>query len=242
MSATLTRADRLRQPLNARQTARLLELAVRGRARVTLCPQGSDETAAFSGTVVAAAPESLCMALPEGVTPPSTLVSVCCEATLHLGHDRYVFATNVMAVIDTDTPVRIEFARPDGLRTAERRRFGRVKTRPSCSVRITGARAAQTEVGALFNVGMGGVACRIDREAADRLELDQAVQVAFHLENDPREFNVPAVVRSKTPLDGQDRVILGMEFVPTEGDPAQRRRLADALGFHPPTHRRQDDV
>ncbi|MBN1511795.1 MAG: PilZ domain-containing protein [Phycisphaerae bacterium] len=242
MPTTLIRPERFAQPLDARQTARLLELAVRSQARVALCPQGSDEAAAWSGTIVAAAPESLCIALPAGATPPSTLISMCCEATLHLGPDRYVFGTNVMAVIDTDTPVRMEFARPDVLYATERRRFCRMKTRPSCSVRITQAGDAGCETGALFNVGMGGVACRIEREAADRLELGERVQVAFHLENDTREFNLAAVVRSKTPLDGQDRIILGMEFAFGESDPIQRRRLSEALGFPSATQRSEHDV
>jgi len=242
MQTTRIRPERFAQPLDARQTARLLELAVRGHARVALCPQGSDEAAAWSGTIVAAAPESLCVALPDGVTPPATLVSMCCEAPLHLGQARYVFATNVMGVIDTDSPVRMEFARPDTLYAMERRRFCRVKTRPSCSVRVTAAGTDATETGALFNVGMGGVACRIEREAADRLEVGQSVQVAFHLEHDAREFSLAAVVRSKTPLDGQDRIILGMEFALGESDPIQRRRLSEALGFPSATQRSKHDV
>jgi hypothetical protein len=242
MPTTRIRPDRFAQPLDARQTARLLELAVRGRARVTLYPQGSDEIREWAGVVVGAAPESLCVALPDGVTPPASLTSMCCEATLHLGQDRYVFATNVMAVIDTDSPVRMEFARPDTLYAMERRRFCRMTTRPSCSVRITAAGADATETGALFNVGMGGVACRIDREAADRLDLGQRVHVGFHLEHDTREFSLAAVVRSKTPLDGQDRIILGMEFAFGDGDPDQRRRLSEALGFPSATQRSEHDV
>ncbi len=242
MPATLIRPERFARPLDARQTARLLELAIRRRARVALCPQGSDDAAPWCGTIVAAAPESLCIALPEDLPPPVVQDSTCCEATLHLGQDRYLFATNVMGVIDTDSPVRMEFARPEVLYVMERRRFCRMKTRPSCSVRITAAGVSGSEGGVLFNVGMGGLACRIERETADRLELGQSVQVAFHLENDAREFRLAAVVRSKTPLDGQDRIILGMEFEFEKSDPTQRRRLSEALGFPSAASRSEHDV
>jgi hypothetical protein len=181
---------------------------------------------------VSQAPESFCIALDESIEPEATeLVSVCCHAWLHIGDDRYLFATNIMAVVDTDAPIRLEIARPDIIHTTERRRFHRTMTQPTSAVRLYRPGGDFETTGALLNVGVGGISCRIATEDADETHLEEILHASFQLAGDREWFDLAAIVRNKTPARSADQVIIGMEFQFEVGDEHQRIRLVDALGF-----------
>ncbi len=225
-------AEQFAHPMDPRQTARILELAVRSHARIELELDQPDEGRRLAGPIVSQAPESLCIALDEHTGPiPVEVTSVCCSAWLHVGSDRYLFATNIMAVIDTDTPPRLEIARPDVLHNTERRKFHRTRPHPSSSVRLHRPYDGFEADGALLNAAVGGISCRIATQDADRTEVGDSIRTSFQLGGQGRWFELTAVVRNKTPAQSVHQTILGLEFVYHRDDNEQRSRLADALGF-----------
>jgi Tfp pilus assembly protein PilZ len=227
---TLTASpDLFAYPLDRRRSARILEQAARSHARVTLQPRSPGDAPELAGVIVAAAPESFCVQLDEGMpdVPPSA-ASVCCDACLRLGSDQYLFDTSIMAVIDTDTPTRLEVARPDTVQIMQRRRFRRTAVRGSSpvTVRTVGGGAAS---GTLLNASVDGVACRVATEAADRAKIGDTVRIQFELADPPQSFDLAAVVRSKTPAATEFQTIVGLQFAYGREDREQRHRLTAAL-------------
>lgn len=216
--------------LNARKSARILEQAVRTRARVTLRPHTPTDVPELTGTIAPQAPESFRLTLGDRVNAlPQALIGARCDAHLQVGRDQYVFATNITALIDTDTPLRLDIARPDVLHALERRRRGRTRVHSSCPVHLYKAGHGSDDVGTLLNASVDGIACRIPTAAADRTVIGDTLRVSFQLTGSTQRFDLQAAVRSKTPAGSERHTIVGLQFAFHGQDDPQRRQLANAL-------------
>ncbi|UCG17593.1 MAG: PilZ domain-containing protein [Phycisphaerales bacterium] len=225
-----TTPHRFVRALDARQSARILEQAVRTRARVTLRPHAPIEGPELTGLIVAQTPQSFRVTLGDRITaPPRTLTRARCDAYLQVGRDRYVFATNIVALIDADPPVCLDIARPNVLHALERRRQGRARVHSSCPVHLYKAGDGTDNIGALLNASVDGIACRIPTAAADRTAIGDTLRVAFQLAGSTHQFDLQAAVRSKTPAGSERHTIVGLQFEFRGQDDPQRRQLANAL-------------
>jgi c-di-GMP-binding flagellar brake protein YcgR len=233
MMSTLTiETESFAYPLGAKPSARVVERLVRARAPLTIEPRAPADTAGLTARVVAAAPESLILALDE--TPAAVthrLASVCCDVTAELDRERYLFSTNIMAVIDSDCPTRLEIARPGFVYAIQRRRFWRTPVCESATVELSGRLGNDVfhARGSLLNASVDGIACRVPTAGADRTVIGGRVQASFTLAGCPEPFQMDAVVRTKSPAAAQDQVILGLQLVHRDGDDEQRGRLYQAL-------------
>lgn len=231
MSTLTTETESFAYPLGAKPSARVVERLVRTQASLTIEPRAPAEAAALIARVVAAAPESLILALDEAApAAPHSLASVCCDVTAELGRERYLFSTNVMAVIDSDYPTRLEIARPEFLCAIQRRRFWRSAVCESTAVELSGGFGDDFHTrGSLLNASVEGIACRVPTAGADRSVIGRRVRASFALAGSPEPFQLDAVVRTKSPAATEDQIILGLQLVHCDTDDEQRRRLHQVL-------------
>jgi hypothetical protein len=230
MPTMTTTPHRFARALDARQSARILEQAVRTRARVTLRPHPPTEGPELTGLIVAQGPGSFRLSLGDRSTAlPQPPTCACCDAYLQVGRERYVFATKVIALIDAAPPACLDIARPNVLHALERRRRGRTRVHSSCPVHLYKAGAGTDDVGTLLNASVDGIACRIPTAAADRTVIGDTLRVSFRLAGSTQQFDLQAAVRSKTPAGSERHTIVGLQFDFHGQDDPQRRQLADAL-------------
>ena len=187
-----------------RQARRILELAVRSSAVISLTPR-TDNELQLTGPIESATAESLWIASAETVGE-AALQSVCCDGELELGEVRYLFDTNVLAISSQQGRHLIEIARPLELHVIQRRRFWRAKVQGSSLVRLSraGSEAGQQAtgwscVGLMLNASVDGLACRTECKLADAVAVGEALRVAFKVSEDEQPFAINAIIKGKTP-------------------------------------------
>jgi c-di-GMP-binding flagellar brake protein YcgR len=218
--------------IDPRRARRLLEVAVRRKARVSVTTRHTPEIL-LNGTIASGTPESLWIeleALPKRTV--TGLQSMCCEVVLELDGTRYLFETNALALIEDAAERRLELARPETLHVLQRRRFCRASVHESSPVHLVRLAAAGVEPWSgsvsLLNVSPVGVACLARQDDADATYIGDVLQVTFELPTEDEPFVLEGTVRSKTPSRDAGQVLLGLEFHHGE-DGEQFRRLQSAL-------------
>ena len=218
--------------LDLRRTRRLLEVAVRRRACVSVTTRHTPEIL-LNGSIASGTPESLWIEL--DALPGRTargLQSMCCEVVLELDGTRYLFETNALALIEHHAERRLELARPETLQVLQRRRFCRASVHESSPVHLVRPAAAGVEPwsgsASLLNVSPVGVACLAQQDDADATYIGDVLQVTFELPAEDEPFVLEGTVRSKTPSRDAGQVLLGLEFRHGE-DREQFYRLQSAL-------------
>lgn len=114
---------------------------------------------------------------------------------------------------------------------ADRRRVRRRRLqRPaSVTIRATSGGDVPTVEATLLNLSEHGLACRLETGQAERLPTDRLLAATFRLPIASRGFVCPARVVNSTPCGDPGRSIVGMEFVFSDEQDAERRRLRRAL-------------
>ncbi len=220
--------------LSARQSARTLEQAVRYQATVLIEPGLWPDANGLKGRLVALDAESLRAELTEStMLRPSNMVGSYCDVSLLLGRDRFLFSTHALDAERTGERWSVSLARPEKLRVYQRRRFWRVKLAESSRVRLR--RDADHEgdeiVGWLCNISGEGMACLVEADAAQRLHVGETIAASFALPGAGPAFDLDAVLCNKTPNAENEKMILGMQFLPpaSSGTTDAARRLSEFL-------------
>jgi len=219
--------------LTPRQTARVLEQALRAHVRLEIELAARDER--LAGRLLSRQDGLLLIELPDpGPAPPLTsLIGAFCDVTMILSGQRYLFATCVADYVENTLPQRLRLAVPEVVQVTNRRRFDRLRQPHPAPLQLWVTRAPRPWVGTLTSLGPAGLGGRLPRaELDDLLLIEDEVRVGFHLPSTGESFDLAAVVCFKTPtLDGQ-RLDVGLELcVPQPDEPTQRalERLRTAL-------------
>ncbi len=222
--------------LKPRQAQRVWEQAVRARMTVTLTPR-TDESLQLVGRLHSRTGESFWIELDQAAADDTpALQSVCCDGEIDLAGCRYLFHTNVLAArVDDDPggPGLIEIARPDVLQVLQRRRFVRAEVQESAPVQLSrgveggGRTAAWSSTACLLNLSLDGLACRLERAAADGVGVGQVVQTSFALDGAPEPFALDAVIKSKIPAGTEGLVVMGLHLL--YANDGQYERLQSVL-------------
>lgn len=197
--------------LNARQSARTLEQAIRQQAHATLeprvwaegqnllCrlePHGSplDLDTAAVVTVAAlshASAEAPSNGQPDAARPVTIeelreLIGTYVDASMHLGEQRYMFSSDVIRVLPgaaAGEPPCLHLSRPPVLQVAQRRRFRRTKLSHSAQVDLgwTHDGLRMGGVGWLLNISGDGMACRTEERVAESLWIGDELEMDFTL-------------------------------------------------------------
>jgi c-di-GMP-binding flagellar brake protein YcgR len=206
-------------PLNIRQSSRVFEQALREHAAVCLIPK-LPEANSLEGTLASRTEESAWIAVSEFEWKQAMpLQSVCCDGELSVDGVMYIFATNILSVTEQNGEVRVEIALPEELSVVQRRRFSRTAMRESRAVTLSGASGdeggAWSCLSSLLNLSVNGLACRVDQVHADRIQINQVLNISFRLETSPDPVECRGRLRSKTPAGSEGCVVLGFEFSET---------------------------
>ena len=117
----------------------------------------------------------------------------------------------------------------------ERRRSQRRILHKAAEVRLRGVgdEMQWTCQGAVLNVGVDGLACRVTTENAMKLLVDQHVDVVFRMGGSATDFDLRARVANVTPAGSDHHRVLGLEFVEGrrlhESRPALREAITQAV-------------
>jgi hypothetical protein len=209
--------------LTCRQTARVLEQALRTRAQVELEPRSRQIT--LCGSLTGRESGVLRIDLHDhGRDWPLTgLVGAFCDVKMVLSGDLHQFCTCIVDAVDNALPQYLLLAAPEVIQVANRRRFERQPLREPTAVQLWVAGATSPMAGTLINIAVNGLACRLPRrEAEEMLLIDDEVRLRFQLPGQEAACDVPARVCVKTASGRSEYLQVGLEFcTPPPGDPAQ---------------------
>lgn len=205
--------------LTERQAARVLEQAVRLRAKLEIEPRPETHIEPLWGIIAGREQDLLSVELlgARGEAPVRSLMGCMCDTRTILAGQLYMFETAIVDVSERTAPIRIALTAPTVIRVANRRRFGRRAPVDAVPVRLLPAGAAQPIIGALSDLSRTGLGVRVARAGADELLLigDQ-VDTEFSLPWSKTVYALAASVCSKTACQGSDEMAIGLEFSPID--------------------------
>lgn len=205
--------------LSERQATRVLEQAVRLRAKLEIEPRPEAHIEPLWGVIAGREQDLLSVELlsARGEAPIRGLLGCMCDARTILAGQLYMFETAIVDVSERTAPVRIALTAPSVMRVANRRRFGRRAPVDAVPVRLLPAAAAQPIIGALSDLSRTGLGVRVARAGADELLLiGDHVDAEFSLPWSKTLYALAAVVCSKTACQGSDEMAVGLEFSPID--------------------------
>ena len=157
---------------------------------------------------------------PEGVT---------CTARFALANERYGFESEVHAVRKEGERLHLVLSRPERAWMCQRRRFWRATLRESTAITLTTSDPAMSVNGAVLNVSVDGLGCRVGRERAERFCVGDTVEARFMLDGDEQALSLRAQVRGKAAAGSADQMILRLQFASASLTEEDRGRIERAI-------------
>ncbi len=215
--------------LTPRQSARLLQQAVRTRARLEVEPQaGSADSAQPIGAVlIRADARLLCVEFEDGCrVTPLELMGAFCEVRTTLSDHMYYFSTCVLDLPDGEPATRVLMSAPETMQAVNRRRFERTSLSVAAQVRVYPADAAGPYAGLIDSISAGGLSCVLPGVGPDSaLFVGDVVRVQFEIPGVTELFELATVLCTKLIHPQGEQVKLGLEFVHASGDGPQAAAL-----------------
>lgn len=212
--------------LDVQMSSRLLERALRSNVSVSLAFSRCDNEVTASAQIERGQSETLMLSGEES-TFEGLLPSSCLEIRFTLDAQEFFFSSSVLSC----TERTVEIARPAQLHTWQRRRFLRARVAESATVTLTlpDVYTHPKGEGAILNVSRDGLACRVSRELADSLSVDETVGVVFELGPDRIRIECNGKVKSKTVSGSAHSTIVGVHFKHGSGSVEMDEQLARLL-------------
>lgn len=207
--------------LTPRQSARLVEQALRARAALEIEPRTALDGHVIHGTLDGREGNLLSVRLApaEGDGLPTGLVGVFCDVHMVQSEQLYCFSTCVLDVSDTGSPVYLLLATPEFVQVSNRRRFERHSVPVAAQVRIAPQSPSPTYVALLADVSVVGLACSLPNPTDDQaLLIGDPVRLNFELPGLDRSFDLPAIVCNKSVTADKQLLTLGLEFAVPPGE------------------------
>jgi hypothetical protein len=214
--------------LTPRQTARVLEQALRAGAELQIEPRNLPAGQVMRGKLLGRELDLLAVQLVEdGQRPPlHALIGAFCEVRTQLSGELYLFSSCVLDVVAHPTARRALITAPNTIQVANRRRFERTNAAVASQVRIWIGTQKVPAVGLLANVCADGLACSLADTTLDAaLALGESVRVRFELAGFDEWFELPAVLCNKEVSRNQQQLSLGLGFNASPDDPAAQAAL-----------------
>lgn len=213
--------------LTQRQMQRVLEQALRTRPTLELETRTRPDAGILCGRLSERRDNLLHVQINDRRcdAPLCALVGAFCDVRIAVGGEMYLFTTCIVDVDEESAPRRVSLATPQSMQVANRRKFMRRRFRQKTEVRISAEEFDEPLVTELCDVGGDGLACRGPRADLDTLLVGDPVLIEFDLPGVSETFNLTATVCSKTPADGREYLILGVEFQTPLGDDDSRQAV-----------------
>ena len=217
--------------LDAQTSSRLLERVQRCNAPMTLAFSQCGEERVIDVQIQNAGAQRLRLTAEIDERFDDILPSTCLEVQFTLDGQAYFFSSSTLAWVDT----QLEIERPTRLHTWQRRRFMRASVAESAIVTLTEANTPGRikGEGAMLNVSQDGLACRLNREVADRIDIDERIGVKFQLGQERSCIAFHGRVKSKTAGGSANSIIVGVCFGQDSKDQDARTKLTRLLNKSP---------
>ncbi|GJM24267.1 MAG: hypothetical protein DHS20C16_06820 [Phycisphaerae bacterium] len=214
--------------LDHQASSRLLERVQRSNASLTLAFSQCGEERVCDVQIQKADAQSIWLESNSGDRLEDILPSTCLEVQFALDGQAYFFSSSTL----TCDEAHVEIGRPARLHIWQRRRFMRASVSESATVILTDATATGCVKGkgAMLNVSQDGLACRLRREEADRINIDEKIGVKFELGQERTCIEFCGRVKSKTAGGSANSIIVGVCFGQDSMNQSARDELNRLLG------------
>lgn len=211
------------------ESRRLIEDAFRAHAAAELTVTGRGEGVA--GVVSDLADDTL------AITPTAAqrvdATSGSCDVRIAGSGTAFWFRADVRLADGADPGGAIVLDRPRRVLTHQRRRFWRASVRSSSTVSL-GTDATSWHHGALLNISVCGLACRVAEHAGPSCTVGEKLRVRFRVDGGPPEadklLDLAAEVRSAAPGSDPRQTIVRVMFDASSISQDDQRRLQQATG------------
>ena len=221
--------------LTPRQAARLLEQALRARAKLEIEPRNLPDGEMLKGELAGRDGELLVVEIRSETlrAPLNALIGAFCEMQTVLSGELYNFTTCVLDISEKDGVQRLHIVIPEFIQVRNRRQYERTNATVASQVRVHTPLQPAPAVGLLANVSVDGLACNLPGTELDKaLTLGDELRVTFELAGFDEQFELPTILCNKQLTPDKQQLCLGMQFnVGPENPLAQQtlQRLRAAL-------------
>ena len=222
--------------LNDRQSARVIEQAIRACAPMRVDPHHTSGTEALTVQLIDANDDRLTFlfAPNQAAMSEKFLPGQYCQVQFSLNGGVYSITVHDIAIEIPSTslnervaPCHLVTSRPNVIQILERRKFVRTRLTKHTPVTIRWLQEDRLAEASLFNMGGGGLAFRIAKDFADRIHIGDRMETTFELPGLPRRFTLQVSICNKTIASDDASVIVGAQF--QEGPEAGQAGVLDEL-------------
>jgi hypothetical protein len=199
--------------LNDRQSARVIEQAIRTGTPMRLEPQHANGGEPLSVQLTESDDQCLTFrfASSQAAGGCGLLPGQYCQVQFSLSGAMYLMSVHVVDLDQQQACMRT--SRPKKAQLLERRKFTRTRLASRTPVLIRWLNEDRLAEASLFNVAGGGLAFKIGKEFADRILVGDVMEAVFELAGLPRRFPFKISICNKTVASDNVSVIVGAQFL-----------------------------
>ena len=215
--------------LTHRQAVRVLEQALRTRARVEIEPSAGDWS--ISGYLAGREGDLLRVDLHDRGRdwPLTPLAGALCEVGMLLDGQMYRFSSCILTAEAAAAAQRVMLSAPAVVQVCNRRRYDRRSCPEAPVIQVFTQNQPGALVGTISEIGLGGLACLLPGAADEELLIDEIVRLRFELPGGDETYELSACVCLKNAPQTGDDMIVGLEFCPDTSGNGALGRLRQAL-------------
>ncbi len=215
--------------LTHRQAVRVLEQALRTRARVEIEPSAGDWS--ISGYLAGREGDLLRVDLHDRGRdwPLTPLAGALCEVGMLLDGQMYRFSSCILTAEAAGAAQRVILSAPAVVQVCNRRRYDRRSCPEAPVIQVFTQNQPGALVGTISEIGLGGLACLLPGAADEELLIDEVVRLRFELPGGDETYELSACVCLKNASQQRDDLIVGLEFCPDISGSGALGRLRQAL-------------
>jgi len=215
--------------LDARQSVRVLERIRRDGVPVSLSPSDGRAARSINGRITELHRDTLEIQADASAACPTTVDAAArWLVQFAVSSDRFGFETQVESMAEHVGSISVTLRRPECVWVRQRRRFWRANLRTSTAVTLTPAGDGPRITGAVLNLSVDGLACRLSRLDTAGLKIGDPVTLEFEVEDGVGPLSAGAEIRGKTLAATPDSVIVRLQFIPTTLSTQDRERIVQA--------------
>lgn len=207
--------------LNDRQSARIIEQAIRASTPMRVDPHHSSGTEALTVQLIDASDERLTFLFaPSQIAVSEKFIpGEYCQVQFSLNGGIYSITVHVVSIEIPQTssnervaPRHLVTSHPKVVQILERRKFIRTQLATRTPVTVRWLDQDRLAEASLFNIGGGGLAFKTSKDFADLIHVGDLMELSFELPGLPRRFTLKASICNKTIASDNASVIVGSQF------------------------------
>ncbi len=198
--------------LNDRQSARVIEQAIRAGTPMRLDPHYANGGDALSVQLFDDSEDRLTFRLDakQAALAEKFIPGQYCQVEFSLNGAVYMVSVHIMEI---DAALgHLITSWPKMVQLLERRKFIRTHLAMHSAVTVRWLEQDRAAEASLFNIGGGGLALKISRDFSDTIHVGDLMEAAFELPGLPKRFTFKVSICNKTVASDNASVIVGAQF------------------------------